>query len=75
MANLANKEWAALDAYTNESITRDGGASAHEVKTWVAANAAMNAMCDGNYEPQIRYYQAIPEWISGFGAMSAQGRR
>jgi hypothetical protein len=51
MANLACQDWAALDGYGNDAITEAAGASAHEVKTWVAANAAMNAATGGHYPP------------------------
>jgi 2,3-dihydroxyphenylpropionate 1,2-dioxygenase len=68
MANLACQDWAALDGYGNAAITEAAGASAHEVKTWVAANAAMNAATGGHYQAQSRYYRAIPEWIAGFAA-------
>jgi 2,3-dihydroxyphenylpropionate 1,2-dioxygenase len=70
MANLACQDWAALDAYGNAAITEAAGASAHEVKTWVAANAAMNAATGGHYQVQSRYYRAIPEWIAGFAALT-----
>ena len=50
--------------------SRSAGASAHEVKTWVAANAAMNAATGGHYQVQSRYYRAIPEWIAGFAALT-----
>ena len=70
MANLARQDWAALDAYGNAAITAAAGASAHEVKTWVAANAAMNAATGGHYQVQSRYYRAIPEWIAGFAALT-----
>jgi 2,3-dihydroxyphenylpropionate 1,2-dioxygenase len=70
MANLACQDWAALDGYGNAAITEAAGASAHEVKTWVAANAAMNAATGGHYQVQSRYYRAIPEWIAGFAALT-----
>jgi 2,3-dihydroxyphenylpropionate 1,2-dioxygenase len=70
MANLACQDWTALDAYGNAAITEAAGASAHEVKTWVAANAAMNAATGGHYQVQSRYYRAIPEWIAGFAALT-----
>ena len=74
MANLSCKDWAALDGYGNDAITEAAGASAHEVKTWVAANAAMNAATGGHYEARARYYRAIPEWIAGFGALTGVAR-
>ena len=70
MANLVCQDWTALDGYGNEAITAAAGASAHEVKTWVAANAAMNAATGGHYQVKSRYYRAIPEWIAGFAALT-----
>lgn len=72
MANLVAQDWQALDGYGNAAITEPAGASAHEVKTWVAANAAMNAATGGHYEARRRHYRAIPEWIAGFAALTGQ---
>jgi len=72
MEHLAQKDWPAIDAYKNDEITREGGASAHEVKTWVAANAAMNALSKGRYTAKARYYKEIPEWIAGFGVLAGR---
>ncbi|MPW19587.1 3-carboxyethylcatechol 2,3-dioxygenase [Paraburkholderia sp. CNPSo 3157] len=66
---LKSGEVAAADGFTNDAITREGGKSAHEIRTWVAAFGAL-AAC-GPYEASIDYYRAIPEWIAGFGAMHA----
>jgi 2,3-dihydroxyphenylpropionate 1,2-dioxygenase len=60
----------AVDAMSNDEITREGGKSAHEIRTWVAAFGAL-AAC-GPYEAQLDFYRATPEWISGFAAMHAQ---
>lgn len=70
MDKLVHQDWAALDACGNAAITEAAGASAHEVKTWVAANAAMNAATGGHYRAEARYYKAIPEWIAGFAALT-----
>ncbi len=70
LANLACQDWTALDGYGNAAITEAAGASAHEVKTWVAANAAMNAATGGRYTASPRFYRAIPEWIAGFAALT-----
>ena len=57
----------ALDGMTNAAITRDGGKSAHEIRSWVAAFAALAAA--GPYHAVRDYYRPIPEWIAGFAAM------
>jgi 2,3-dihydroxyphenylpropionate 1,2-dioxygenase len=72
MAQLAARDWAALDGYRNADITAAAGGSAHEAKTWVAAVAAMDAACAGAWTAEARYYREIPEWIAGFGALSGR---
>ncbi|MBN3766020.1 3-carboxyethylcatechol 2,3-dioxygenase [Burkholderia sp. Ac-20365] len=67
---LESGEVTAADGLTNDAITREGGKSAHEIRSWVAAFGAL-AAC-GPYEASIDYYRAIPEWIAGFGAMHAR---
>ena len=58
-----------LDAVSNEELSAMAGKSTHEVKTWVAAFAAISAF--GNWRSEGRYYRPIPEWIAGFGSLSA----
>ena len=60
---------AEVDGWTNEWIAREAGNSAHEIRTWVAAFAAMAAR--GNYQTQQRYYRAAPELIAGFAIRTA----
>jgi 2,3-dihydroxyphenylpropionate 1,2-dioxygenase len=53
-----------LLALDEEAITREAGLSAHESKTWLIARAACGAAtCE------FRHYQAIPEYVAGFGVM------
>lgn len=61
-----------LDALGNDELSALAGKSTHEVKTWVAASAALSAF--GPYQSEGRYYRPIPEWIAGFGALSARPR-
>lgn len=61
---------AEMDDYTIEDISRQAGRSAHEVRTWVAAFAAMGQM--GAFEARKDYYRAINEWIAGYGVVSAR---
>ena len=60
---------AEVDGWTNEWIAREGGNSAHEIITWVAAFAALSAQ--GDYQTQQRYYRAAPELIAGFAIRTA----
>lgn len=63
LAALEKGGASAFDAFTDEMIDRDGGFGGHEVRTWVAAAAAMTAM--GSYKLDLDYYRIIPEWITG----------
>ncbi|MDR0781231.1 MAG: 3-carboxyethylcatechol 2,3-dioxygenase, partial [Pseudomonadales bacterium] len=67
---LVAGNWAELDAIHNGELSALAGRSAHEVKTWVAAFAALSVF--GAYEAGAPWYRAIPEWIAGYGALSAR---
>ncbi|WP_454752674.1 3-carboxyethylcatechol 2,3-dioxygenase [Cupriavidus necator] len=69
LAMLADGELPRVDGMTNDAISRDAGKSAHEVRTWIAAFAALAA--NGPYRAQIEYYRPILEWIAGFAVMQA----
>jgi 2,3-dihydroxyphenylpropionate 1,2-dioxygenase len=70
--HLAQGNLQAIDAFSDDWITAEGGKSAHEIRNWIAAFGALAAT--GPYEASIEYYRAIPEWIAGFGIMSASQR-
>lgn len=72
LATLARGDLAALDAWRDDDITREAGRSAHEIRNWIAAFAALAA--SGPYEANIEYYRAINEWIAGFAVMQASPR-
>ncbi|MCV7176918.1 3-(2,3-dihydroxyphenyl)propionate dioxygenase [Mycolicibacterium sphagni] len=63
---------AEVDSWSNDWIAREAGNSAHEIRTWVAAFAAMAA--HGEYQTQQRYYRAAPELIAGFAIRTAVTR-
>jgi len=58
-----------LDKWSNPFITAEGGNSAHEIRTWVAAFAALAAT--GPYATGLRYYKPAPELIVGFAVRTA----
>ena len=66
---LEQRRFAELDAMANAELSVLAGKSTHEVKTWVATFAALSAF--GDYQATERYYRPIPEWIAGFGSLSA----
>lgn len=61
-----------FDSWTPEWMGQQGGGSAHEVRTWIAAFASLATA--GPYTLTSRFYEAIPEWIAGFGVVTAQAR-
>jgi len=65
-------DFAAITAMDDASITREGGCGGHEIRTWIAVAAAARAA--GITRLERRYYRAIPEWIAGYGLMSAGPR-
>jgi len=58
-----------VDSWTNPWIAEQAGNSAHEVRTWVAAFAALAAF--GTYQTGDHYYRAAPELIAGFAVRTA----
>ena len=52
---------------TEGSIEEQAGLSAHESKTWLVARCALPT--DRPLASTLNYYQEIPEYIAGFGAM------
>jgi 2,3-dihydroxyphenylpropionate 1,2-dioxygenase len=61
-----------FDTMTDSEIDRVAGFGAHEVRTWVAAGAAAQAM--GKFESELRYYRLVPEWITGMGIVVGEAR-
>jgi 2,3-dihydroxyphenylpropionate 1,2-dioxygenase len=59
-----------IDTWTNDWFVEQAGHSSHEVRTWIAAYAALGA--GGRYEMTSRFYHPIPEWIAGFGITTAR---
>ena len=60
----------AVDRFDIAEISRAAGRSTHEIRTWVAAFSALAAA--GPYTARKDYYRPIPEWIAGYGVVSAQ---
>jgi 2,3-dihydroxyphenylpropionate 1,2-dioxygenase len=70
--HLEKGELADFDSWTVEWMAAEGGGSAHEVRTWIAAFASLAAT--GPYEMTSRFYEAIPAWIAGFAVATARSR-
>jgi 2,3-dihydroxyphenylpropionate 1,2-dioxygenase len=72
LRSLAAGDFSTVDGQPNEWFVAEGGHSAHEVRTWIAAYAALAAQ--GPYEVTSSFYRAIPEWFAGFGTTTALPR-
>jgi 2,3-dihydroxyphenylpropionate 1,2-dioxygenase len=59
-----------FDTMNDAEIDRVAGFGAHEVRTWVAAQAAAQRL--GNLRPALHYYHLIPEWITGMGIVAGE---
>lgn len=70
LETLAKADFAAIEAMTEADIRRDGGRGGQEVRSWMAAFAALNTL--GEYQMTTHCYEAISEWIAGFGIVSAE---
>ncbi len=70
LAHLEAGDLEAIDSYDPATMAAEAGNSAHEVRTWVAAFNALRAA--GEYTVASTYYRPIPEYIAGFGVMTAR---
>ncbi|GAA4869144.1 3-carboxyethylcatechol 2,3-dioxygenase [Actinomycetospora straminea] len=66
---LVSGRLADVDRWTNAWFQEQAGNSSHEVRTWIAAYAALAAA--GPYEVGTRFYEPIREWIAGFAVTTA----
>ena len=60
---------AEVDQWSNSFVDDEGGGSAHEIRTWVAAFAALETA--GPYRTTVRYYRPAAELIAGFAIRTA----
>lgn len=70
LETFKNGDFAAIEAMTEAEIRRDGGRGGQEVRSWIAAFAALSEL--GEYQMTTQVYEAISEWIAGFGIVSAE---
>jgi len=59
-----------FDTMSVEWLGNQGGSSIHEVRSWIAAHAALQAT--GPYRTVSSFYQPVPEWIIGFAVTTAR---
>lgn len=70
MALLAAERFADIETWSNADFVEQAGHSSHEVRSWIAAYAALGAV--GPYRVTTSFYAPIPEWIAGFGITTAR---
>ncbi|GAB3238680.1 3-carboxyethylcatechol 2,3-dioxygenase [Mycolicibacterium hippocampi] len=66
---LDNQRLADVDGWDNGWVAQQAGNSAHEIRTWVAAFAALAAQ--GGYTTSNHFYRAAPDLIAGFALRTA----
>jgi 2,3-dihydroxyphenylpropionate 1,2-dioxygenase len=66
---LVSGDLASLDHLEDEEITTTAGRGGHEVRSWVAALAAIQTRAP--YKADVLFYAPIPEWITGMGILTA----
>jgi 2,3-dihydroxyphenylpropionate 1,2-dioxygenase len=67
---LLDGDLAAFDRFDIAKASQEAGRSSHEIRTWVAAFAALSAF--GSYTGRLDYYRPINAWIAGYGIVSAE---
>ncbi|MHA3052737.1 3-carboxyethylcatechol 2,3-dioxygenase [Acinetobacter sp. ANC 4640] len=70
LEKFKNADFASLAAMTEADIRKEGGRGGQEVRSWMAAFSAFSTL--GDYEMKLHCYEAISEWIAGFGIVSAE---
>lgn len=72
LKNIIQGHATVFDTLTDSEIDSRAGFGGHEVRTWVAGRAAASAFCNsGSLSYQRRFYEVIPEWITGMGIVTA----
>jgi len=60
----------AVDAWDNEQFLQEGGSAAHEMRSWIAAFAALSMA--GPYELPTDHYWGVENWDGGFAVQTAR---
>lgn len=57
-----------VDSWDNEQFIIDGGSAAHEMRSWIAAYAALSM--SGKYKLPVDRYWAVKTWGAGFAVQA-----
>ena len=63
-----------IERFEAPDMAAEAGNSVHEVRTWLAALSALRAAA-GGYQVEDHFYRPVPEYIAGFGTLTATGVR
>lgn len=66
---VASGELNQVDTWTPDEMERAAGHSAHEVRAWIAAYAALSSA--GEYAVDYRYYRPVKSLTAGFAVTTA----
>lgn len=69
MQQMAAGDFSEILSMSDDDLTAVAGCGGHEVRTWVAAYAAMSVTTESNHK--FIYYEAIPQWNAGMGIATA----
>jgi 2,3-dihydroxyphenylpropionate 1,2-dioxygenase len=70
LAVLAAADFEAVNGWSTDWFTEQGGHSGHEARTSIAAYAALAAT--GPYTVTSSFYEPLADWIAGFAVTTAQ---
>ena len=59
-----------VDAWRNDWFIAEGGSAAHEMRSWIAAYAALSTA--GEYRFAVDRYWPVKGWASGFAVQAAR---
>jgi 2,3-dihydroxyphenylpropionate 1,2-dioxygenase len=71
MKLMASGDLTQIDSWVDEDVTQTAGGGGHEVRTWAAAFAALNAASDA-YNTNVEFYDAVQSWMTGMGVVCAR---
>ncbi|MDV2476860.1 3-carboxyethylcatechol 2,3-dioxygenase [Rhodococcus zopfii] len=60
-----------VDGWSNDRFVAEGGSAAHEMRSWIAAYAALSTA--GPYRIAVDHYWPVQTWGAGFGIQAAIG--
>ncbi len=74
LADMVAADLDQLAAYTDAGIRSEAGRGGGEVRTWIAAAAAMTAAA-GPYEAVVDYSRAVDEWMTGMAMLHGRPKQ